>query len=467
MQHSSLLKKVFVAGTFCLGTFLIQAQALFHTETNSPGGEEQNEAVIRSSDNTIVTAGWYYSGTTLTNDLLLTKQDMNGTVIWSRTYADAGGNNEMGIDLMQDAAGNYVVVGNINDGTSFGMLLAKFDVNGNFLFSKKYTYGANASAEGIVQTPDGNYVIAGHTSGGPTTSSILVIKTDQLGDTLWTKNISASGIGEYSHDIVNTPDGGLAIIGDVDVSGTVYHFFLMKLNATGNYQWSNTYSGGLGNDLAYELSVTSDGNFIVTGTSDNYGAVSGDLLIAKLDSTGGVIFSNIYGIGMFNAGYSVQETFDGGFIATGIMDDVGDEAAGFIKVDDTGTIEYAQRFNIGPTGFNEAIAGVVQLSDSSYAFAGNGNNSAVAMRIGKTGNSCNGTAISPTQNSAPYAPNAEVLDYESAASSLTVASESLVQEDVIDIYKACEIWFPLAYTTVTNNVVCQGTCLTFNNYGAT
>ncbi|HLP13617.1 MAG TPA: hypothetical protein VK177_16920, partial [Flavobacteriales bacterium] len=264
MQHSSSLKKALVAGVFCLGTLFTQAQYLFHSETNA-GGSEKNEAVIKSSDNTIVTAGWYFSASSTSTDIFITKQDMNGTVLWSYTYADAALTNEQGIDIMQDAAGNYVVVGNVNDGVSFSFILIKVDLNGNFLLSKKYSYGPNAAAEAVLQAPDGNYLIAGHTSGGPTASSILVIKTDQAGDTLWTKNISSAGVAEYAHDIVNTPDGGFAIVGDVDVSGSVFHFYLMKLNAAGTHKWTKSYSGGLGSDQAFSLSVTSDGHFIVSG----------------------------------------------------------------------------------------------------------------------------------------------------------------------------------------------------------
>ncbi|HLP13578.1 MAG TPA: PKD domain-containing protein, partial [Flavobacteriales bacterium] len=198
--------------------------------------------------------------------------------------------------------------------------------------------------------------------------------------------------------------------------------------------------------------------------SENFGAVSGDLALAKIDSTGAILFSNIYGVGGANVGNSVTEAFDGGFISGGVMDDLGDPAAGFIKFDNTGAVEYAKRFNTSGGVALETITGVVQLADSSFAFAGEQNSSALTMRVGKTGNSCNGILISPTTNGAPYTVISETLDHESAASTLTYTSETYTPEAVTDIWKICEIWFPVAQTGLTNNVICQGTCVQFFNY---
>jgi len=65
--------------------------------------------------------------------------------------------------------------------------------------------------------------------------------------------------------IVQTGDGGYAIAGTTYSFGVgSADFWLIKLDASGNVEWNQTY-GGLKSDVAVAMVQTSDGGYAVTG----------------------------------------------------------------------------------------------------------------------------------------------------------------------------------------------------------
>jgi hypothetical protein len=61
--------------------------------------------------------------------------------------------------------------------------------------------------------------------------------------------------------------------------------YVAKLDGSGALQWSRTVGGG-GTDVAYSILQTTDGGYIVAGTTNSFGAGSNDMYIVKLDASG-------------------------------------------------------------------------------------------------------------------------------------------------------------------------------------
>ena len=87
------------------------------------------------------------------------------------------------------------------------------DENGNTIWEK--TYGDSTGEEGysVQQTNDGGYIIVGYTdSFGSGEDDVWLIKTDENGDSLWTKTFGGSG-DEEGFSVDQTVDGGYIIAG--------------------------------------------------------------------------------------------------------------------------------------------------------------------------------------------------------------------------------------------------------------
>ena len=135
------------------------------------------------------------------------------------------------IELTNDE--NMIITGSSMDNTIF---LQKFDLNGNLLWRETYlpdgfTYGGGYS---VTQTIDDGYALTGVVN-GPNNWDILVIKTDENGDSLWTWIYDGYGLTDKGNCITNTYEGDLLIGGYLNYNPPIYQYgFLGKFNLSGN-----------------------------------------------------------------------------------------------------------------------------------------------------------------------------------------------------------------------------------------
>jgi hypothetical protein len=99
-------------------------------------------------------------------------------------------------------------------------------------------------------------------------------------------------------------------------------FWLLKLKSDGAVSWQKRY-GGAGRDEAHSIQQTSDGGYIVAGSTYSFGAGDYDFWVLKLKSEGSVAWQKRYGGGRDDSAYSIHQTNDGGYIVAGWTDSFG------------------------------------------------------------------------------------------------------------------------------------------------
>ena len=201
---------------------------------------------------------------------------------WSKTFG--GPRVDGGVSVQQTSDGGYIVVGETN---SFGaggsdVYLVKTDSNGNMQWNK--TFGGSKDDWGfsVQQTRDGGYIIAGKTdSFGAGGSDVYLVKTDSNGNMQWNKTFGGNYY-DFGCSVQQTSDGGYIIVGTTFSFGAgSYDVYLIKTDSSGNMQWSKTF-GGPEDDWGYSVQQTGDGGYIVVGETNSFGAGNIDIWLIKL-----------------------------------------------------------------------------------------------------------------------------------------------------------------------------------------
>ncbi len=203
-----------------------------------------------------------------------------------------------------------------------------------------------------------------------------------------TVSVGASGGASLFYSIIQTVDGGYILAGstgsnDGDVSGLngTQDFWIVRLDASGSLLWQKCL-GGYGLDFATSIEQTSDGGYIVAGTTNsNDGDVSGyhgggaDYWVVKLSDTGNLQWQKCLGGSGRDNATSVQQTTDGGFIIAGCSDFNGGDVTGnhgqydfwIVKLNSSGGLIWQK--SLGGS-LKDVPQSIKQTSDGGYVVAG-------------------------------------------------------------------------------------------------
>jgi len=306
------------------------------------------------------------------SDMLLIKLDSSGNVDWART-AGTPDDNDWGYSVQQTSDGGYIVSGYTNSfgAVGYDIFIVKFDSSGNVDWAK--TVGGSGQDGGgfsIQQTSDGGYIVSGYTdSFGAGNKDIFLVKLDSNGNVDWAKTVGGSDY-DYGYSIQQTSDGGYIVGGTTNgfnVGG--YDIFIVKFDSSGNVDWAKTV-GGSGYDHGRSIQQTSDGGYIVGGDAKSFGDVFDyDMFIVKLDSSGNVDWAKTVGGLDDDYGYSIQQTSDGGYIVSGYTTSFGVENCDMfiVKLDSSGNVDWTKTVGGSGWDFSESVQ---QTSDGGYIVGG-------------------------------------------------------------------------------------------------
>ena len=143
------------------------------------------------------------------------------------------------------------------------------------------------------------------------------MKLDSAGNVTWQKTYVGSG-SQQVRSIQQTTEGGYVVGGSTSSSGAgAADAWIIKLDSNGNITWQKTYGGSSG-DTLYSIQETTDGDYVAAGDTGSFGAGGKDAWIIKLDSTGNVTWQKTYGESNWEVMFSIQETTNGGYVAAGL-----------------------------------------------------------------------------------------------------------------------------------------------------
>ncbi|OGF63815.1 MAG: hypothetical protein A2Y62_03460 [Candidatus Fischerbacteria bacterium RBG_13_37_8] len=351
-------------------------------------GFDKGNSMDLLSNNAAIIAGYTSSFGAGMKDVAFLQVDAIGNIVSRRTYG--GTNDDVANSIVKTADGGSVIAGYTN---SYGAgntdaLILKLNSVGNIIWRRTYG-GTNADIiNSIIQTSDGGYIAAGETSSYSAGSAdMLLIKLNSSGNILWRRTYGGV-YSETATSIVQTSDGGYLVAGYTDSfgSGTI-DALIMKLNASGNILWRRTY-GGPNEDKAYSVLSTSDGAYIIAGTTKSFGAGNNDALVMKLDSSGNIQWRRTFGTAGDDGAYSITQTADGGYLIGGYAASFGSGPAEglMIKLSSSGV---AQRINSFGGAAADYILTTKETSSGDWVATGQTasfSSPLLALKVDSTGN---------------------------------------------------------------------------------
>lgn len=256
--------------------------------------------------------------------------DSSGSEQWTKAYGYAETFWEASLEGLSCSDNGYYAVGTFTfEQDPENMIVFHTSPGGDSL----WVYTGNGTAETIhlgtdvSAIADGGCYATGYSSitawvGGPVPpDKILCIRLSESGDTVWSRSLGGNRYA-HGHAIETTADGGCVVAGESAIVGADTGMHIVKIDADGNTEWS-TIAGGKAWDVAYGIRQTNDGGYIVTGATRSKTAGEKDVLLVRLDASGGEVWSTRFGGTEDDIGYDVDQARDGGYIVVGETESYG------------------------------------------------------------------------------------------------------------------------------------------------
>lgn len=274
-------------------------------------------------DNGLIVSGFSDNPCVACSEWFYIRTDSVGNIIWSKFFDTSSG---VGSYMKLTMDNNIIAAGYSYDAVhqESDMSISKLDSSGNILWSRAFKDPGDQGARAVQQATDTGYIILG--------SGVIagkegyhVVKTDSAGFHQWAKTYRTPGKECRLTCGIQASDGGYIVAGnaaDSAVGGYKTHICLIKIDANGNPTWSKTYSGQK-DDKIYQIKPTADSGFILVGGSESFSFDSTyEALLIKLDSTGNIQWSKTYNGGLFlySIGLDVLPAPDGGYMIGAVSD---------------------------------------------------------------------------------------------------------------------------------------------------
>lgn len=282
-------------------------------------------------------------------DYWLVKLDASGNISWEKSFGYSG--TDSGTSVIQTNDSGYLISGVLDVTASGGegntsrtsnrhaggdYWALKLDASGNIEWSKFYGGLLTDTPEGVIETNDNAFIIAGGTDSADTDISnnkgsydFWIIKISSItGELIWEKSFGGTEIDE-ARAITNSGDGNYIIVGDtrsedIDISTNAgaADLWIIKISPTGELLWEKTI-GGTSFDVARAVVKAQDGGYLLAGSSrSSDGDVSAnqgqnDAWVVKVDSNGDLEWETSVGGSNIDFAYGIAELNDKTVIAVG------------------------------------------------------------------------------------------------------------------------------------------------------
>jgi len=263
-----------------------QTDSLVHLYAFGGLTNDIGEEVQPTPDGGYIVVGSTASSGDGNTDVYLLKVDSLCNYEWSKALGES--NNDWGYSVKPTLDNGYIVALTTNSyGNSYQACLMKRDSLGNYVWKKTYGGSDWDMAYDVTQTYDSGFVFCGETYNNTNGySDVFIVRTNNIGDTLWTKTIGGNLV-DKGNAIIETLDSNIVVAGIKNTITDSTQAYVLKFNRNGTLLWDSIYGGseyeGI-NDVIENVpnryTIAGSTNSNVTGDLDHY--------LLNLDQNGAV-----------------------------------------------------------------------------------------------------------------------------------------------------------------------------------
>jgi len=224
-------------------------------------------------------------------DVLITKYDRAGTLLWQQTFAGTTGVQDYGVAVAADGSGNcFVAAAVTNTSSSLDIAVLKYNAAGTLVWSAFWNGPANLmdAPSCVAIDPSGNIYAAGSTLNTLTNPDYAILKLNASGAIQWSATYDYAGFADVAtgieFDLLNDP----VITGGSATAINAWDYATVRYNKVSGAQSgvNRVNIPGVGLDNALAFTRDNAGSLFITGYRDVAG--NRDIQTVKLTSTFGL-----------------------------------------------------------------------------------------------------------------------------------------------------------------------------------
>ncbi len=216
------------------------------------------------------------------------------------------------LSFTKNIFGGYTIAGNANVSTTDEgdeiLIINTNEIGDSISFNRYGGVGDQKSIQIISLEEEGLLIVGEYYEFDNSNSDIYLLRTNTVGDSLWSRNVSVGNEYETPSAAFKTNDDHLIITGQsLNTIMDDYRTFIYKTDLEGNIIWTQYFF----NEFSYtDIISADDEGFLLVGTRYNSG-IQYDLLVTKVDLEGNFLWSKTYGSIGADRGHSVVQHLDG------------------------------------------------------------------------------------------------------------------------------------------------------------